>query len=124
MSDMIFWFERPELTHFQLVPKFVDTNTPPPKVPTKRFESQIANSFIVKFVSPEFTDDQLEPLSVDKKTPWLYAVPANSLEPRTAKDCTASLVRPDCFQFFPKSVERKTPQSVAANKFCPFTASL
>ena len=50
------------------------------------------------FVKPEFTAVQLVPLSVERKTPY-GSVPAMSIVPFTASDCTYMYCKPSGFAF-------------------------
>jgi hypothetical protein len=56
--------------------------TPPSKVPAKRFVPDTARALIAVFVKPNFTAIQLEPLWLERKTP--FNVPAKRFVPETA----------------------------------------
>jgi hypothetical protein len=73
------------------------------------------------FVIPLSTAVQLEPLSVERKTPTY--VPAKTLVSFAAMEFTYGIVKPVGVQFLPLSDERKTPlRDVPANRFVPLLA--
>src|SRR5208283_876364 len=64
----------PELMVLQLVPLFVERQTPLCIIPTKRFVppdpfGKAARAVTLVFANPELTSTQLVPLLVDRKTP-------------------------------------------------------
>ena len=112
----------PVVTAVQLVPLFVDRNTPP-SVPVKKFESLTARDSIIVFVKPLLAAVQLVPLLVERNTPLLVA--ANRFESLTASENTRVFVKPVLTenQLIPLLVDRKTPPpQVPAKRLAPFKA--
>src|SRR3989337_2966327 len=77
------------------------------------------------FPKPVFTESQLVPLLVERKTPP-PSVPAKRFVPETARNQTLVFVKPvlAAVQLVPLLVERKTAPKVPAKRFVPIATML
>ena len=59
-------FGKPVLTALQLVPLSLESQTPPPKAPAKRFVPETARTVTSKYIKPVLTAVQLPAPSVER----------------------------------------------------------
>ena len=118
-------------TLVQLAPLSFDRNTPPPKVPAKRFVPLMASDWTLLFVKlfggVPLASVQFVPLSVDKKTP-LWPVPTKILlfVPSKTNDWISEVAKVEV-QVSPPSIDLNISLNISlavpAKRFVPNMAS-
>ncbi len=116
----------PVFAGVQLVPSFVETNTPPPLVVPAKINEPLTNrDWMFTLVSPEFVLVQVAPLSLDTYTPE-NRMPANMAVPFRTTDSTIGFTGRPVFNAVhdhPSLVDRKTPPLVPEMSVVPSTVS-